>query len=59
MFVKILAKTEMLGFWQKMFNYCNEDFNCVLGWLTAGIVGFLALLLSLGYLVSRANKRRE
>lgn len=59
MFIKILAKTEMLGFWQYMFNHCNEDFTCVLGWLLGGILGFLAVLMSLGYLITRLNNRRE
>ena len=36
MFVKVLAKTEMWGFWQYMFDLCNESFPCVLGWLPTG-----------------------
>ncbi|MBK5282003.1 MAG: hypothetical protein JJE16_07950 [Nitrospiraceae bacterium] len=57
MFTKtILAKTNMLMFWQYLFNYCNEDFTCVLGWVLAGIMGFLAVLMSLVLLMKRLNK---
>ena len=56
MFVKIMAKTEMWGFWQYMFDLCNESFPCVLGWLTAILVGFLAILLGLVTMMTRLNK---
>ena len=57
MFVKSLAKTEMLKFWQFMFDLCNEDFNCVLGWLLAGILGFLAVVIGLGVMMNRLNRK--
>ena len=57
MFTKtILAKTNMLVFWQDLFNYCNEDFSCVLGWILAGILGFLAVLMCLVLLMKRLNR---
>ena len=59
MFVKILAKTEMWGFWQYMFDLCNEGFSCVLGWLTAILLGFLAILLGLVTMMTRLNNKRE
>ena len=40
MFVKTLAQTKMWGFWQYMFDFCNESFSCVLGSLTAIILVF-------------------
>lgn len=57
MFVKSLAKTEMLKFWQFMFDFCNEDFSCVLGWLLVGILGFLAVIVGLGVMIKSLNKR--
>lgn len=57
MFVKSLAKTEMLKFWQFMFEICNEDFSCVLGWLLAGILGFLAVIIGLGVMMTRLNRK--
>ena len=59
MFVKILAQTKMWGFWQYMFDLCNEDFSCVLGWLTAGLLVFLAILLGLAAMMTRLNNKRE
>ena len=59
MFVQGLAKTEMTRFWQFMFDFCNEDYSCVLGWGIAGVVAFLAVVLCFGFLITRANKRRE
>ena len=53
----LLAKTDMLKFWEYMFNACGEDFHCVLGWLTAGILAFLAVVMGLGYLITRRNRR--
>lgn len=58
MFVKSLAKTEMLPFWQFMFEFCNEDFTCVLGWLLAGILGFLAVVVGLGVMMTRLNRKK-
>lgn len=58
MFVKILAKTEMLKFWQFMFEFCNEDFSCVFGWLLAGILGFLAVIVGLGLMMTRLNRKK-
>ena len=57
MFVKSLAKTDMLKFWQFMFDFCNEDFSCVLGWLLVGILGFLAVIVGLGVMMKSLNKR--
>ena len=57
MFVKSLAKTDMLKFWQFMFDFCNEDFSCVLGWLLVGILGFLAVIVGLGVMIKSLNKR--
>ena len=57
MLVKSLAKTDMLIFWQSMFDFCKEDFSCVLGWLLAGTLGFLAVLLGLGVMIARLNRR--
>ena len=57
MFVKSLAKTEMLKFWEFMFDFCKEDFSCVLGWLLVGTLGFLAVLLGLGVMISRLNRK--
>jgi uncharacterized protein YhhL (DUF1145 family) len=60
MFVQnLLAKTDMLKFWEYMFNTCGEDFNCVLGWLLAVLLGFLALVMGLGYLITRRNRREQ
>ena len=59
MFMKILAKTKMWGFWQYMFDLCNESFPCVLGWLTAILLVFLAVLLGLIAMMTRLKNRRE
>jgi hypothetical protein len=60
MFVhSLLAKTDMLKFWEYMFNVCGEDFHCVLGWLLAGILAFLALVMGCGYLITRRNRREQ
>ena len=58
MFVKILAQNKMWGFWQYMFDLCNEDFSCVLGWLTAGLLAFLAILLGFVVMMTRINSKR-
>ncbi len=52
-----MAKTEMTRFWQFMFDYCNEDYSCVLGWLLFGILTFLAVIVSLGLMMRRLNNR--
>ena len=57
MLVRSLAKTEMLKFWEFMFDFCKEDFSCVLGWLLVGTLGFLAVLLGLGVMISRLNRK--
>ena len=57
MFVKSLAKTEMLKFWQFMFDFCKEDFSCVLGWLLVGVLGFLAVAIGLGVMITRLNRK--
>ena len=59
MFARILAKTEMWGLWQYMFDLCNESFPCVLGWLTAILLVFLAILLGLIAMMTRLKSRRE
>jgi hypothetical protein len=48
MFVKTLAQTKMWGFWQYMFDFCNESFSCVLGSLTAIILVFFGYRIGLG-----------
>ena len=57
MFVKTLAQTKMWGFWQYMFDFCNESFSCVLGSLTAIVLVFLAIVLGFGAMMTRLNKR--
>jgi hypothetical protein len=59
MFVEHMAKTEMTKFWQFIFNYCNEEYSCVLGWGLAGIFAVLAVVMVLGFLINRAIKNRE
>jgi hypothetical protein len=58
MFVKTLAQTKMLGFWQYMFDLCNESFPCVLGSLTVIILIFLAIVMGLGTMMTRLNRRK-
>jgi hypothetical protein len=57
MFAQYMAKTNMLGFWQFLFDYCNENYSCVLGWILVGIVVFLAVIVGLGVMITRLNKR--
>jgi hypothetical protein len=57
MFVKGMAKTNMLGFWQYIFDYCNEQYSCVLGWIMIGILGFLVVLIGLFFMMKRLNRR--
>jgi hypothetical protein len=52
-----MAKTEMMGFWQVIFDFCNEDYSCVLGWILVGILGLLAVVVGLRLMLSRLNKR--
>jgi hypothetical protein len=46
MFVQGMAKTEMTRFWQSMFDYCHEDYSCVLGW---GMAGSVVVLVIIGF----------
>ena len=57
MFAQYMAKTNMLGFWQFIFDYCSENYNCVLGWILVGVVVFLAVIIGLGVMIRRLNKR--
>ena len=57
MFVKGMAKIEMMGFWQFIFDFCNEDYSCVLGWILIGILGLLAVVIGLRVMITRLNKR--
>lgn len=57
MFVKSMAKIQMMGFWQILFDFCNEDFFCVLGWILVGILGLLAVVIGLRLMITRLNKR--
>jgi hypothetical protein len=57
MFVKSMAKTQMMGFWQFIFDLCNEGYSCVLGWIMVGILGFVAVLIGLFFLMRRLNRR--
>ena len=59
MLVKSLAKTDMITFWQSIFDFCTQDYSCVLGWLLAGILGFLAVIIGLGIMMTRLNRRRR
>lgn len=59
MFVQGMAKTEMTRFWQFMFDFCHEDYSCVLGWLLTGIVLFLAVIVGLGLMMKRLNDRNR
>jgi hypothetical protein len=57
MFVGYMAKTNMLGFWQFIFDYCNENYSCVLGWIMIGILGFVAVLIGLFFMMRRLTRR--
>jgi len=57
MFVQYMAKTEMMGFWQFIFDYCNESYPCVLGWIMIGILGLMAVVIGLRIMIARFNKR--
>jgi hypothetical protein len=49
----------MTHFWQFLFNLCNEEYSCVLGWGLGGVVAVLGVVLGFGFLITRANRRRE
>ena len=57
MFAQYVAKTEMMGFWQVIFDFCNEDYSCVLGWILVGSLGLLAVVIGLRLMITRLNKR--
>jgi hypothetical protein len=57
MFVQNMAKTEMTRFWQFIFDFCHEDYSCVLGWLLVGILAFLVVIVCLGMMMKRLNRR--
>ena len=57
MFIKTLAQTKMWGFWQYMFDLCNESFPCVIGSLTVIIMIFLAIVMGLSAMMTRLNRR--
>ena len=59
MFMQQMAKTEMTRFWQFMFDFCNEEYSCVLGWGMAGVIAVLAVVVGAATLITRANRRRE
>jgi hypothetical protein len=52
-----MAKTEMMGFWQVIFDFCNEGYSCVLGWILVGILVLLAVVIGLRLMITRLNKR--
>lgn len=56
MLEKGLAKTNMMGFWQFLFDYCNEGYSCVLGWIIIGILGFVAVLIGLFFMMRRIRR---
>jgi hypothetical protein len=53
MFGQIMARTDMTKFWEYMFDVCNQEYSCVLGWILAGILGVLAVVLGLVYMMNR------
>jgi len=57
MFAQYMAKTEMMGFWQFIFDFCNEGYSCVLGWILVGSLGLLAVVIGLRVMITRLNKR--
>jgi hypothetical protein len=58
MFVQGMAKTNMMGFWQFIFDFCNEGYSCVLGWIMVGVLGFLAVLIGLFFMTRHLNRRK-
>jgi high-affinity Fe2+/Pb2+ permease len=57
MFVQYMAKTNMLGFWQFFFDYCNENYSCVLGWIMIGVLGLVVVLIGLFFIMRRLSRR--
>ena len=57
MFLRGMAKTEMMGFWQFIFDFCDEGYSCVLGWILVAILGMLAVVIGLRVMITRLNKR--
>jgi high-affinity Fe2+/Pb2+ permease len=57
MFVQYMAKTNMMGFWQYIFDYCNESYPCVLGWMMVGILGFVVVLVGVFFIMRRLSRR--
>ena len=57
MFLRGMAKTEMMGFWQFIFDFCDEGYSCVLGWILVAILGMLAVVIGLRLMITRLNKR--
>lgn len=57
MFLQNMAKTEMTRFWQFIFDFCHEDYSCVLGWLLVGILAFLVVIVCVGMMMKRLNRR--
>jgi hypothetical protein len=57
MFVQYMAKTNMMGFWQFIFDYCNEGYSCFLGWIMVGILGFVVVLIGLFFMMRRLTRR--
>jgi hypothetical protein len=55
----MMAKTEMTKFWQFIFDSCNEDYSCVLGWTLIGIMGFLIVIAGVGFMMTRLNRREK
>ncbi|HSF68689.1 MAG TPA: hypothetical protein VLA67_14805 [Nitrospiraceae bacterium] len=53
MFGQIMARTDMTKFWEYMFDVCNQEYSCVLGWVLVGILGVLAVVLGLVYMMNR------
>jgi hypothetical protein len=57
MFVQYMAKTNMMGLWQYIFDYCNESYPCVLGWMMVGILGFVVVLVGVFFIMRRLSRR--
>lgn len=53
MFGQIMARADMTKFWEYMFDVCNQEYSCVLGWVLVGILGVLAVVLGLVYMMNR------
>jgi hypothetical protein len=59
MFAQSMAKTEMTRFWQFMFDFCHEEYSCVLGWGMAGVIAFLGVVMCFGYIITRLINKRQ